>query len=510
MWQGQVDFSVQATKPINLLSPGNSWGKTEHIARDILMRAWYKLDLDHRGMWWLEGDESWDEWERMDWRGLVCSFQYKTARESFERIVQWYERSDPIAAIIDSHSTTNPAWVKLRNGAVIDWGSLDEGGKHVEATRRRNIKVDEAGLIPDMRGIHGNILNPRTLGVAGKSDWYGTPKPATDEFVFEVFEAGQEPDHPRYFSAEGDARDNPFWPESDRARVMADPELVNQHDGSFTPLGRQVILGQFAQAGRKWFLRRAVWEMFTGAHSWYVAQPTRIHLPGRKDEYRRPLVFQAWDLGGSRPGGDATVGLTGVVHPGVLPYRVIDMDYIEAGDADWKQKYDRIEAAFKKHHPQQVAVDVTGPTADAVQEELERRQLPIEGIHFGGSSAKKHDMVRGLQADIEARWDYDEVTEEGVQRKQVLGKWRWPDPEHYMNLVDRRTEFYRYRYPDDKKLRQDTVMAMGMLAMIVRDNAPPPSRLQLGPDAFDDEGSLHPDELRKLAQRQTGFADIDV
>jgi hypothetical protein len=471
----------------------------------MLMRAWYKLDLDRRGRWFADSDETWDEWERLDWRGLVASFQYATARESFERVRQWYERGDPIASIIAGISAVNPAWVRLKNGAIINWGSLDEGGKHVEAVRRRRIKVDEVGLIPDMRTVHGNILNPRTLGVSGAHDWYGTPKPKTDEFVFEMFEDGQE-EHPRVYSQTGDARENPFWPQSDRDRVMADPDLVRP-DGEFTPLGRQVILGEFAQSGRKWFLRTAVRQMFKSDHTWYVPQPlVRRHSGGRGDTVR-PLVFQAWDLGGSSPNSDATVGITGVVYPNRLPYLVADLVYLEGGEASWEKKYKIIEQRWRTHRPLVVGVDVTGPAGDAVQEELERRGLPIEPYHFGGTAAKKHDLVRGLQSDMEARWTYwehEHLDGTGpIVQKAVIGRWRWPDPVNYPLLIDRRSEFYRYRYPDDKKLKQDTVMAMCILADLVRENAPRPTAEVVGP--------ADPTDLESLEQATTpGFADINI
>jgi hypothetical protein len=63
---------------------------------------------------------------------------------------------------------------------------------------------------------------------------------------------------------------------------------------------------------------------------------------------------------------------------------------------------------------------------------------------------------------------------DGKQRQvEVRGMYRWPDARMHPELIERRQEFYRYRYPDDKKLKQDTVMAMAILADLVRQYQPP-------------------------------------
>jgi hypothetical protein len=345
---------------------------------DALMRAWFKLDLDHRTrQWW--GDDN-DAWLRTDWRGLIASFQYDIGKESFWRIAQWVDRGDPVARIVREVKKTDPPRIILINGAVLDWGSLDEGGKHVEAVRRRMVKVDEVGHMRDYRTIHNNVLMPRTLGVAGKMDLYGTPKTYTDEWVFEIFEEGLTGDSRRYYSMEGSSLDNPFWPAADRDRVLADPELVRP-DGSFTPLGEQVILGRFIQAGAKFFHRGAVSTMFTGDHTWYDL--TRYD-PGR--QRRQPMapgyVFQAWDLAGSRPGGDATVGIT--VNGTAPPYQVSHLEYLLPEDVSWREKYDIIEENYQTQAPVAVGVDATGPTTDSVVEELQRRGLPVVPYHSAG------------------------------------------------------------------------------------------------------------------------------
>jgi hypothetical protein len=99
--------------------------------------------------------------------------------------------------------------------------------------------------------------------------------------------------------------------------------------------------------------------------------------------------------------------------------------------------------AFHTYEMPYLCIDATG-TVDSVQEALQDRGVEVEGIHFGGSSSKKFDMLRNLQLVMELEWDGSK----GVLRSP---------------LIDRlKHELDHYILPDDD-IQQDCVMALAMV-----------------------------------------------
>jgi hypothetical protein len=449
LWDEQIRWALSATKDINLLSPGNGWGKTEFLARDAIRRAFYKIDLVSKPFWWVHDPQ---EWLMRDWRGLTAAFDHDTGQESFNRLKLRYDRGEPVRQLIKELHRSEPPDIKLINDAILDWGTLAEGGKHVEAIRRQLVQVDEVGHEPNYADIHDDVLFPRTLGVNGIMLLYGTPKPKTDPYVYEMYEQGQDPEHPVYFSMSGDASRNPYWPESDRQRILRNPRYVLP-DGTFTPKGLQVVRGHFINTGGRFFKRTSVIQLFSGDYDFYE---TKDKPAG--------TVFNSWDLGGSRPKSDATVGL--VADTSEWPYRIAEVHWYPKDEITWSQKYDTIEEVAERTGAQAIAIDVTGALSDAVEEELVERGLPVEAFRLGGTSGTKFNLLRGLQTRLEEARD--------VNGRKVIGAWRYPRTITHPELDPRRKEFVDYRYPDDKGLTTDTVMAHAMLDKMVDDLAVPP------------------------------------
>ena len=428
---GQLAVALGSRKETNLISPGNSWGKTEFIAREAVRYCWLKL---------VHGCAytSPREWLEQSYRALICSYQFDIAKESFNRLLERYDAGGVLSSLVSRVIRSDPPKVEFANGAVLDFGSLDQGGRHVEATRRQVIFVDEVGHIPDFRDIYRGILYPRTIGVNGVIYLLGTPKPGTDPWLFEIALDAENPDS--YYSFyEASSFANTYWPAEERERVMRNPELYKS-DGTLTEMGRQVVEGKFILAGGLFFNRAHTLRMFRGNHAFGLATPGGV---------------TAWDLGGSKKGGDATVGVT--LDTSQLPWRVTRLEHVPAGSADWEEKYDLIEQCYLEDKPQVVGVDVTGPTGDSIAEELEKRGIPIEPLHFGGQGSKKYNMLRNLQSSMEV---------EG-------GRIRFPDIQAHPELEDRKKEFDFYKL-EDKGLTTDTVMATAMAVQLATDTWLPP------------------------------------
>jgi Terminase large subunit, T4likevirus-type, N-terminal len=442
---GQLRISLEARKLFNLISPGNSFGKTEHIAREAVRWCWYKLQKDH-------AYASAGDFLRKDYRALVASYQFDIAKESYKRLEHLYEQGGVFSQMVSRIIRTDPPRIEFINGATLDFGSLDQGGRHVEATRRQVIFVDEVGHMADFKSIYGNVLRPRGIGVGGIVIAYGTPKDVTDPWLYEVA-VEAEGFHPSYYFYEASSFENTYWPAGEKEQVLRDPLLVRPN-GELTPLGQQVIHGKFIIAGGLWFPRINVMRAFRGTHTW---QNTK----GRHS-------MTAWDTGGSKKGGDATVGVT--LDLSEVPWRVTRLEHVPAGSASWGERYDLIEQCYWEDEPQLVGVDVTGNN-DSIQEELEKRNIPVEPLHFGGNQGmKKLDMLRNIQALFDMDWQREVgLLDNGdIKYEEGSGYIRFPDEREHPELEDRRKEFERYKL-EDRKLTTDTVMATAMAAKLATD-----------------------------------------
>lgn len=456
---GQRRYAENANAQVNFLLPGNSFGKTEFIIRYVVWLAWFKHS-DYP-------PTTFEDWLGQSWKGLVASYNYPIAKESFERALAFHDNRPGFRALVKTFNRSDPSRIELNNGSVIDWGSLDGQGKLVEAARRQVILVDEAGHIPDLAATFDNILFPRTMGVGGRIHLLGTPKAHSDPYLLEVSEKGRDGNDPFYYSQEGSVFENEYWPDAEKERVLANPRYVTGWapcpeggcdeldcllrpgmDGKqhpiLTPMGRQVIKGHFIISGGYLFNRFHTARIFTGEHE--VEWRGENHFHAKPQDGR--LYLGAFDLGGNRlrkkgtrKGSDATVGF--VIDYTERPWKIVRFDYIEGGDADWQEKYDLMAEVFATYPMPYLLIDATGQI-DSVSEALQDRGVEVEGVHFGGSSSKKFDMLRQLQLCTELEFD----GERGVLRSPPI-----PVLKQELDL---------YVLPDDH-IKQDCVMALAML-----------------------------------------------
>lgn len=453
---GQTRFATSANAEVNFLLPGNSFGKTEFIGRFALYLAWFKISG--------ETPTTYQEWLTQPYKGLIASYAYPIANESFERLVGYADSREEVSLLIQNINRANPSRIKLSNGASIDWGSLDGEGRLVEAARRRFIMVDEAGHIPDLSYTFDSILYPRTMGVGGRIYLLGTPKPHSDPYLWEVYLKGREGSNSFYYSQDGSVFENEFWSDKEKQRVLDNPRLVSgwrdcphpvtpcddhicQFTGGqhaiLTQMGKQVILGHFITTGGLLFDRMSLHRLFSGEypyvnesdnHKWVEPEPGHIYLG-------------AFDLGGNRmkkkfkDGSDATVGI--VVDYTTRPWKIVYYRYIEGGDMDWEQKYEEMLRVYKAYNMPYLLIDGTG-TVDSVKEALQTRGIEVESIHFGGTGQKKYDMLRALQMALE-------MVDNGTK-----GYLRSFPVEQMLS------ELTKYALPDEH-LPQDTVMALAMV-----------------------------------------------
>lgn len=471
---GQRRYASDAQADTNFLLPGNSWGKTEFIVRFALYCAWFKTGPNR--------PENFTDWVQAPYNVLLASYEYDTIDESFQRFKLGNKNNPNVKAMIAKLIESPHPQIELTNGSRIDFGSLKDFGKHVEATRYNRIFVDEAGHIPDISYTFDSVLYPRTMGVGGKVDLIGTPKPHSDPFLLEVFEKGKDGGDHFYYSQSGSVLENEFWTEEERQRVLRNPRYVKGWrpvelgedlgllekaaqivDGALsipvlTPMGKQVILGAFIIAGGYFFNRFHVSRMFEWHAEWGTPEwvGDSFSIPPQAGR----VYMGAFDLAGNKlrskkkrnKGSDPTVGF--VVDYTERPWRVVRFDYIRGGEADWEDKYILMDSVYKDYHLPYLVIDATG-NVDSVQEALQNRGVEVEGIHFGGAGNKKFDMLRNLQLALEMDWD------------GIRGAIRCPAIEQVKYELD------HYVIPDDD-ITQDCVMSLAMVAHEIMQYELPP------------------------------------
>lgn len=481
---GQADYAEHAVADVNFLLPGNSWGKTEFIVREVMYEAWFKIGVDSLPF----SPENLADWLHKADNSLLASYEYDIIAEAYERLKLYKQSREEVDALIASMVESPQMEIKLNNGSRIDFGSLKDQGKHVEATRYRRIFIDEAGHIPDISYTFDSVLFPRTMGVSGRIHLIGTPKPHSDPFLLEVFEKGKDGKDPFYYSKSGAVLENEFWTQAERDRVLRNPRYVKGWraveededlgmlskavavlDGKrmvpiLTPMGRQVILGAFIIAGGYFFNRFQVERMFT----WDYEEMEAFYGPRTEhgDSWAYPpkkgrVYLAAFDLAGNKrklkgrkgKGSDPTVGF--VIDYTERPWRVVRFDYIQGGDADWEQKYQLMKHVYTSFGMPYLIIDGTG-NVDSVQEALQNRGVEVEGIQFGGSSNKKFDMLRNLQLCTEMEWDGIK----GVLRSPLIPQLKY--------------ELDHYIIPDEE-IVQDCVMALAMVAHEIAQYELPPA-----------------------------------
>lgn len=472
--EGQKRFAEAATSDLNFLLPGNSWGKTEYIVRQTLYDGWFKTGPLR--------PTNFKDWVQHPYKILLASFEYDTIGEAFDRFETANNNNPRVHALIASIVSSPRGEITLSNGTTIDFGTLKDNGKHVEATRYNRIRVDEVGHIPDISYTWDSVLYPRTMGVSGRTDFIGTPKPHSDPYLLEIFEKGKEGNSPFYFSYAGSVLENEFWTDAERERVMNNPRYVKgwravefEEDLGvmasivrdikgvpsvpvLTPMGKQVILGAFIMAGGYFFNRFHTQRMFTWDNEWGRVERNgdsfvvkmRDPLTGEHSEYLDGHMYMAaFDLAGNKAkkrrkgkGSDPTVGMTLDITE--RPWKVVRFDFIPGGDADWEQKYELMRDVYLTYQLPYLCIDGTG-NVSSVQEALQNRGVEVENIQFGGSSNKKFDMLRNLQLCMEMEWG---------AAKGVL---RSPD------IPQLKYELDHYIIPDDE-IVQDCVMTLAMVA----------------------------------------------
>jgi len=430
--EGQRKWMREAFAPINVLVPGNRFGKSTVTAMRHLWFAFTRFMPrgSHMG-------------SHVPYQTISLAYSSEQAKIVFG-MIRAIVSSELFSPFVKDIKESPYPKITLFNDSIIHVRSAHDGGKYVDGFEYRYMSLDEAGYIDDLKGLVNGVLIMRLAG-GGILDMLGTPKGISSNGLY-WYASRALSSAPRYYGMRGSIYDNPFLPEADirmRDRLIAasDPKMR-----------QQVIYGDFVDYSGLAFSHDSRENMF------------RRGMPVHEDPLEDHKYVQAWDLGRQT---DFTVGFT--LDITVEPWRSVDFQRLNK--VPWESIYTLIKDKAVEYDVDYPRIDATGPQGDVIEEELYKRERPVDAFRMS-SSAKKLDLINTLQTVMD--WERKQVRvepwtdENGFE--QTIPIMEEPDPQTDMwgllrvppipVVID---EFGVYRL-DDRKLQQDTVIALAMAA----------------------------------------------
>ena len=434
---GQETWLRNANASINVLVPGNRFGKSVVEAMRHIHHCVFKLGAVADGR---------HTWKTIPYDTISVSISADQAEIVFDEAKRLLSTPQMKPLVRRIYSTPFPRIV-FYNGAVMHCRSAHEDGKYIDGHGYRLVSIDEAGwLRNDLKRLMNGVIILRLAG-GGMIDLVGTPKGYTDLYWYA--NRGLR-GVPGYYTQKGSIYDNPFLAQAD---LKMRDELLAQADPR---LRDQVLFGAFVSEGGMAFTQDQLDQLFVPGMASHVP-----FVPGH-------TYVQAWDLGRRT---DWTVGVTFDVTD--RPYPLVDFQRLNK--VPWEHIYELIGAKAKEYSVHMPIIDATGPGGDVVEEELTKRGIFVDAVRTS-SLQKKLNLVNTLQSALDygrhsvgTRQVLDEAgfLRDAPDMEDVGGPWGLIRMPPIPQLLD---EFGGYEL-DDKKLQQDTVIAVALAIGSVYDGS---------------------------------------
>jgi len=416
--KGQLRYFLSTLMPkYNVLVCGNSWGKTELIARLHAYYCIYKegLTLDPR------------EAAYAPYNTLNCAYTYEVSAKEFDRLTQLRADSEVLRFLIDKVDNVKRK-IYFKNGSTFTAGSTDKDGRLIEGERYSLLTLEEAGYERKLRKITENVLLPRTIVPnmvdGGKLHFIGTPKPFSDQYYYHLYRKGSSGESQRHFAMSGSVYENEFLSAEDLRRI--------EEDYADSPYRRQVIYGEFVADTDAPFKYEMVYSMFHEGIK-------------RGEKFSRRKYILAFDLARKC---DTTVGH--VLDFTDRPF-IVRVDSVELRKTRWVEVYEAVSQLCREWDAVGVVVDSTG-VGDVVMERLQEMGIQVEGVYM--TPKAKEQMILNLQDALSRRarvpYPYKELIGD-ISATSVVS---YPDP-------DLEDELIGYRW-EDSALKTDRVISLAI------------------------------------------------
>ncbi len=417
-----------------VVSAGNRAGKTLAMAVVCLHHALYKLGLANP----TQGDpDSHRRWADSPYEWYHVGIQQETAELVFREIENILSGAHPaqkgrgcaiiqeLGKVIDTQKKYRGeyAWVKFNpvlGGASIHFRTTQDRAKALLGKDMNGISFDEAAFEPHLLMIYQEVLNLRRLSTGGPLHFIGTPSEGINDYA-ELWEKGN-PENPakdeKFISFRLSTRDNIGYGLTQNNF----DDVVRQQAEYLIP---QNIDGYFIEARDAFFWSQSILACYKTLDD--DVKPEKNHR-----------YIQGVDPGISH---DATWAIT------------LDISNrskirgVRIRKRGGKQSISAVVNMVREGHllySQDGAfcttiVDSTGLGGRLFQQEFSMIR-PLRGFDFGGTKAKKVELLNDLKA----------VIDKGQLELPMGGPW---------DELKRQLLIYKL---DDKKLEQDAVMALAI------------------------------------------------
>lgn len=458
--QGQVEWIRKSNKRINILRPGNRYGKTFVAAVKHIWHCMCKPRLDGMVL-------SNVEWLRVEYQVLNFGPTYELGRGALQ-----LARDIVQGNILLPSGRTNKSLLKdwaitddkcdaaqlpsigFVTGARLLGRSYSEMGSAFKMKGLAFVAGDECADIDELWTFVNNTLLPRVVQFNGTIDLVGTPQPDGHDYVRMIEMAEEDMKRPDYatrgtfYTQRGRMYENVYLPKIAISEIerIADPVMREQ-----------IINGEYVEVGDKYF----------GFDRVQNAVDINLEL---KDygEPGRMYITSADFAGGESAWADYTVIMT--IDYTEEPFKIVSLKRFKGGDVPIPMQYRLVEetvAAFNS----KLIIDSSalgGKNALAFLGHLN----PISQ-EYGPtkSSTLKADMLATLKIALDGgqstsrKRERDLINGEWVEKNKDWGLIRFPNLPYLIN------ELQNYKV-DDTKIRTDTVMALAMAIYYIERRRP--------------------------------------
>lgn len=361
---GQVKWLLGANQPINILVPGNRFGKSTVIAMRHIYHCFGKVGAR-------PGPK--ETWMSMPYETISVAHSADQSEIVFNMAKRMLSHPAIKPFVRRIYATPFPRIV-FYNGAVMHCRSAHDGGKYIDGHAYRFVSIDEAGYIEGLKNLMSSVIIMRLAG-GGMIDLIGTPKGYGDLYWY----ANRGLRGVKgYYTQRGSIYDNPHLSPED---IKMRDELLKHADPR---LREQVLYGEFVSLTGMAFTKDQLENAFVE------------DMPAHQDYIPGHRYVQAWDLGRRT---DFTVGITLDVTAGQDgPWYLVD--FVRLNKVPWETIYEMIESKRQEYHVYQPIIDATGPQGDVIEEELRKRGTFVHAKQTS-SKALKTELINTLQAALD-------------------------------------------------------------------------------------------------------------
>jgi len=448
----QKRWVTKADCKINILRPGNRWGKTFVEAGLHIWQLMTKPQLT-KNMF------SAEEWLDQPYETLNFGPAYEQARE-IPRIMK-----DMIEGRIMFPAHLQAKWGKTNNSKLKGWAIMEDrieterlpslqlitGGKLLirsyadmgsafKAKSLAFISGDECADIRELWTFTNVTLLPRVVDLSGMIHYVGTPQPEGHDYMLMIERAQEQMDKgkadsgyiPVMYTQKGTMYDNTFL---DKNEIKKTEEIADE------ALRLQIIEGEYVESGDKYFGYERI------AHS---VDPN-LHWQDEGYPNRKYLLSVDFAGGNSR-WSDYTVML--VIDYTQEPFQVVYMFRIRGDQMSIPIQYEKVDELVAKF-PGKLIIDgssLGGKNAAAFLHHLH----PIV-VEIGAKN--KAEMLQALKHAFDGGRSEKrkrKLINVGGRLEDAVADWgliRYPKDDYMLR------EFQNYKL-DDKQIRQDIVMTL--------------------------------------------------